>query len=86
MCNLLCCDVNSILIFIQLFPYILLGVAIVSKARIYLTHDVDKQAEDMLAKMGYSNVVVLSESYEEIASLHGVSEVVQGGLNELTDG
>lgn len=61
------------------------GVAIVKNVKIYLIHDHAKQAADLFAKMGYSNVVTLSENYEELAAKHGVSSIATGGVNKLTD-
>ena len=61
------------------------GVAIAKNLKIYLIHDDGKQAEDLFAQMGYSNVVPLSETYGELATAHGVSTIATGGVNKLTD-
>jgi len=61
------------------------GVAIVKNVKIYLIHDNAKQAAELFAKMGYSNVVALSENYEELAAKHGVSSIATGGVDRLTD-
>uniref|UniRef100_A0A7S2YGH5 Rhodanese domain-containing protein n=1 Tax=Entomoneis paludosa TaxID=265537 RepID=A0A7S2YGH5_9STRA len=62
------------------------GVAIVKNLKIYLIHDDDAQtASSLFQKMGYSNVISLSENYEELATAYGVSSIVAGGVDRLTD-
>jgi rhodanese-related sulfurtransferase len=63
------------------------GVAILRNAKIYVhsaTGSRASEATDLFKKMGYSNVVLLAEGFQELATME-VSSVVTGGPNTLTD-
>lgn len=63
------------------------GVAIKQNAKIYI-HCAKggraSKAADLFQTMGYSDVIPLAEGFQELATM-GVSSVVKGGPNALTD-
>jgi rhodanese-related sulfurtransferase len=64
------------------------GVAIVKNKKIYVHSTTGlraSKAADLFKMMGYSNVVSLSEGFQELATMEVSSVVTGGGPNALTD-
>ena len=63
------------------------GVAIMKNKKIYLHCKMGgraKQAAELLTKMGYKDVIVLEETFDELAAA-GICDVVTGEVQDLTD-
>jgi rhodanese-related sulfurtransferase len=63
------------------------GVAIMPNKKVYIHCKMGgraKQAGELLAQMGYQNVVVLEETFEELVAAQ-VCDVVVGEVQDLTD-